>query len=173
MPALTHNRVKNGFNGGRRLLNANAGIKFGRTIGATTADASRSDALVGGIGPRSKFVRRAINNRAITSKKGGCCHNMDKVPPRAILYYSSPGPYKLNDKVTVTAVFDKMMDRGRRSVDSENANRSFASAERLLMEEAPIIVLWYEEVNRLVDSNVEGFPLNKLLYLDLSEVYLK
>ena len=35
---------------------------------------------------------------------------MDKVPPRAILYYSSPGPYKLNDKVTVTAVFDKMMD---------------------------------------------------------------
>ncbi len=69
--------------------------------------------------------------------------------------------------------FDKMMDRGRRSVDSENANRSFASAERLLMEEAPIIVLWYEEVNRLVDSNVEGFPLNKLLYLDLSEVYLK
>lgn len=69
--------------------------------------------------------------------------------------------------------FDKMMDRGRRSVDTENANRSFASAERLLMEEAPIIVLWYEEVNRLVDSRVHGFPLNKLLYLDLSEVYIK
>jgi peptide/nickel transport system substrate-binding protein len=69
--------------------------------------------------------------------------------------------------------FDKMMDRGRKSVDTENANRSFASAERLLMEEAPIVVLWYEEVNRLVDSNIEGFPLNKLLYIDLSEVYLK
>jgi len=112
MPALTHNRVKNGFNGGRRLLNANAGIKFGRTIGATTADASRSDALVGGIGPRSKFVRRAINNRAITSKQGGCCHNMDKEFPKAILYYSSPGPYKNNNSVnlTITAVFDKRMD---------------------------------------------------------------
>jgi len=110
MPALTHNRVKNGFNGGRRLLNANAGIKFGRTIGATTADATRSDALVGGIGPRSKFVRRAINNRAITSKQGGCCHNMDKESPRAILYYSSPGPYKSDNLVTITAVFDKMMD---------------------------------------------------------------
>ena len=68
--------------------------------------------------------------------------------------------------------FDKMMDRGRRSVDSENANRSFASAEKLLMEEAPVIVLWYEEVNRLVESKVNGFPLNKLLYMDLSEVYL-
>ena len=112
MPALTHNRVKNGFNGGRRLLNANAGIKFGRTIGTTTADATRSDALVGGIGPRSKFVRRAINNRAITSKQGGCCHNMDKEFPKAILYYSSPGPYKNNNSVnlTITAVFDKRMD---------------------------------------------------------------
>ena len=110
MPALTHNRVKNGFNGGRRLLNANAGIKFGRTIGTTTADATRSDALVGGIGPRSKFVRRAINNRAITSKQGGCCHNMDKEFPKAILYYSSPGPYKSGDTVTITAVFDKRMD---------------------------------------------------------------
>ena len=116
MPALTHGRVgsKNGgkdFNGGRRLLNANAGIKFGRTIGATTADATRSDALVGGIGPRSKFVRRAINNRAITSKQGGCCHNMDKEFPKAILYYSSPGPYKNNSvNLTITAVFDKRMD---------------------------------------------------------------
>ena len=110
MPALTHNRVKNGFNGGRRLLNANAGIKFGRTKGTTTADATRSDALVGGIGPRSKFVRRAINNRAISSKQGGCCHNMDKEFPKAILYYSSPGPYKSGDTVTITAVFDKRMD---------------------------------------------------------------
>ena len=69
--------------------------------------------------------------------------------------------------------FDKMMDRGRRSENDENAKRSFISAERLLMEEAPIIVLWYEEVNRLVNSKVEGFPLNKLLYIDLSEVYFK
>ena len=83
MPALTHGRVgsKNGgkdFNGGRRLLNANAGIKFRRTVGATTADVTRSGALVGGIGQRSKFVRRAIKNKTITSKQGGCCHNMDK-----------------------------------------------------------------------------------------------
>lgn len=69
--------------------------------------------------------------------------------------------------------FDKMMERGRKSVDTENANRSYASAERLLMSEAPIVVLWYEEVNRLVDSKVQGFPLNKLLYIDLSEVYFK
>jgi len=77
MPALTHNRVRNGFNGGRKLLNANAGIKFRRTVGATTADVTRSKALVGGIGSQSRFVRRAIKNRAVISKKSKkCCTNI-------------------------------------------------------------------------------------------------
>lgn len=77
MPALTHNRVRNGFNGGRRLLNANAGVKFGRTVGARGGDASRSKALVGGIGSQSRFVRRAIKNRAVISKSSKkCCTNI-------------------------------------------------------------------------------------------------
>ena len=77
MPALTHNRVRNGFNGGRRLLNANAGVKFGRTVGAKGGDASRSKALVGGIGSQSRFVRRAIKNRAVISKSSKkCCTNI-------------------------------------------------------------------------------------------------
>lgn len=77
MPALTHNRVRNGFNGGRRLLNANAGVKFGRTVGAMGGDASRSKALVGGIGSQSRFVRRAIKKRAVISKSSKkCCPNI-------------------------------------------------------------------------------------------------
>jgi len=79
MPALTHNRVKNGFNGPDRqkLLNANAGIKFRRTVGAVGADVTRSKALVGGIGSRSKFVRRAIKNKTITSLN--CCTNIEQI----------------------------------------------------------------------------------------------
>ena len=77
MPALTHNRVRNGFNGGRRLLNANAGVKFSRTVAAKGGDASRSKALVGGIGSQSRFVRRAIKNRAVISKSSKkCCTNI-------------------------------------------------------------------------------------------------
>ena len=61
MPALTHNRVNNGFNGGRRLSNANAGIKLRRTAGTLNADATLSKALVvGGVGAKNRFVQRAI-----------------------------------------------------------------------------------------------------------------
>ena len=67
--------------------------------------------------------------------------------------------------------FDRMLDRARRSIDQENANRSYAAAERMLMEECPLAVLWYEESNRLVDSRIKGFPLNQIQYIDLSKVY--
>ena len=66
MPALTHNRVKNGFNGGRRLKNARASVKCRRTSGAVGSDANRSKALVGGIGSTNKSLRRAIRRRAYT-----------------------------------------------------------------------------------------------------------
>ena len=66
MPALTHGRVKNGFNGGRRLNNATAGVKNRRTSGAVGSDANRSKALVGGIGSTNKSLRRVIRRRAYT-----------------------------------------------------------------------------------------------------------
>ena len=78
MPALTHNRVNNCFNGGRRLSNANAGIKFRRTAGTLNANATRSKALVvGGIGGRSTFVQRAI-------KKECCIPSIPKPNPQQV-----------------------------------------------------------------------------------------
>ena len=69
MPALTHNRVKNGFNGGIRKKNARMGVKNARVAGATKADASRKKALIGGIGGKSIAVRRAIKNRVMCECK--------------------------------------------------------------------------------------------------------
>ena len=65
MPALTHNRVKNGFNGGIRKNNASMGVKVARTQGAVGADSLRKKALVGGIGSRSNHIRAAYKRRII------------------------------------------------------------------------------------------------------------
>ena len=46
-------------------------------------------------------------------------------------------------------------------------------AETLMMEEAPIIVLWYSENFRLRRSDVRNFYSNPMNYLDCSRVYLK
>lgn len=63
MPALTHNRVKNGFNGGIRKNNATPGTKYSRTLGAAKADSTRSKALVGDIGSIPSHIRAAYKRR--------------------------------------------------------------------------------------------------------------
>ena len=73
MPALTHNRVKNGFNGGRRLNNATMSIKAKRVSGAVNSDATRSKALVNNIGPTNLFIQRAVKRRAVTNVNNQCC----------------------------------------------------------------------------------------------------
>ena len=91
-----------------------------------------------------------------------------KTVPKSIDIPSFPNTSRFKNKD-----FDRTMDRARRSIDEENANRSYAAAERLIMEEAPIAVLWYEESNRLIDSKLEGFPLNSIQRIDLSQVYYR
>ncbi len=91
-----------------------------------------------------------------------------KTVPKSIDIPSFPNTSRFKNKD-----FDRTMDRARRSIDEENANRSYAAAERLIMEEAPIAVLWYEESNRLIDAKLEGFPLNSIQRIDLSQVYYR
>lgn len=69
MPALTHNRVKNGFNGGIRKRNATRGTVNRRISGMGKVDGLRSKALVGGIGSTPEHIRRAYNRRVRCSCK--------------------------------------------------------------------------------------------------------
>ena len=63
MPALTHNRVKNGFSGPIRKNNAVVRVKNARVMGATNADVMRKKAIVGGIGSLPRHIRAAYNRR--------------------------------------------------------------------------------------------------------------
>ena len=68
MPALTHNRVKNGFNGGIRKNNATMGVVKRRTYGAT--DATRSEASLNGVGSVPANIKAAYDRRV--NPKCGC-----------------------------------------------------------------------------------------------------
>ena len=80
MPALTHGRVKNGFNGhatstpGAKILSIKNNqprysIKHIKTAAARiNTDVERRTALVGGIGSRNTFVRRAVARRVVKQK---------------------------------------------------------------------------------------------------------
>jgi hypothetical protein len=70
MPALTHNRVKNGFNGGIRKNNATMGVVKRRTYGATQTDGTRSNASLNGVGSVPANIKAAYDRRV--NPKCGC-----------------------------------------------------------------------------------------------------
>lgn len=71
------------------------------------------------------------------------------------------------------STFDQLYDLGLTAKSVEEANRYFLQAEQVLMNDSPIIVLWYDEGYRLIQSYVKNFPNNPMQYRDLSEVYLE
>ena len=54
----------------------------------------------------------------------------------------------------------------------KEANEYYFKAEQVLMNDAPVLVLWYDEGYRLIQSYVRNFPNNPMQYRDFSEVYL-
>ena len=50
---------------------------------------------------------------------------------------------------------------------------ALAEAEQLMMNDAPLVILWYDEQYRLVQSDVQNFRINAMHYRDYSEVYIQ
>ncbi|RZD40302.1 MAG: hypothetical protein CXT73_06710 [Methanobacteriota archaeon] len=74
MPALTHNRVHNGFNGGRQLMNARTACPRTQVPTCTAGDAENRNSSIGVIGGRSRFVRAAIKRRVCFKDANGKNH---------------------------------------------------------------------------------------------------
>lgn len=72
-----------------------------------------------------------------------------------------------------SAEFDKLFETGQASKTQEEAYENFLKAEQVLMNDAPVLVLWYDENYRLIKSNVRNFFSNPMRYRDYSQVYLK
>jgi len=73
----------------------------------------------------------------------------------------------------INTEFDKFYEKALNSIVEEEAIAYFKEAEQLLMEEAPLIVLWYDESYRLLQQHVYDFANNPMQYRDFSKVYLK
>ncbi|HLG02951.1 MAG TPA: ABC transporter substrate-binding protein [Bacteroidia bacterium] len=68
--------------------------------------------------------------------------------------------------------FDRLFDLGRKAATKEEAYRFFSQAEQLMMKDAPVIILWYEENYWLMQARVKNFHTNQLRFLDFSQVYI-
>ncbi|MCW3075529.1 MAG: hypothetical protein JWO32_138 [Bacteroidetes bacterium] len=66
--------------------------------------------------------------------------------------------------------FDKYYKLGRDAVNRDSASVYFLKAEQILLNDAPLIPLWYESNCRLIASRMKNFYSNPLRYFDFSQV---
>lgn len=71
----------------------------------------------------------------------------------------------------VNPKFDQLYEAGLKAKTQEEAYSHFLKAEQIAMNDAPIIVLWYDEGYRLLQANVRGLDNNAMQYRDFTSVF--
>lgn len=66
--------------------------------------------------------------------------------------------------------FDKFYKLGRDALDKDSASANFLRAEQILLNDAPLIPLWYESNCRLTSTRMKNFFSNPLRYFDFTQV---
>lgn len=73
----------------------------------------------------------------------------------------------------VNAEFDMYYEKGRDALDRDTAAAYFMKAEQILVEQAPLIPLYYESNYNLTSSRLKNFYTNPLRHFDFTEVDVK
>lgn len=68
--------------------------------------------------------------------------------------------------------FDKLFERAITETNGSLRYKLYQQADQLMMNDAPVVPLWYDEVIHLVQPNVKDFPANALNLLELRRVHL-
>ncbi len=69
--------------------------------------------------------------------------------------------------------YDLLLEKAIAETDDNARYRLYQQADKLLMQDAPVVPLWYDEVVRLVHKNIKGFTPNSLNLLDLRRVKIE
>lgn len=67
--------------------------------------------------------------------------------------------------------FDNLFEKGLFQIHPDSSLKPLFKAEQLLMNDAPIVVLWYDESYRMLQPYVKDFPNNAMQYRDFREIY--
>jgi oligopeptide transport system substrate-binding protein len=78
-----------------------------------------------------------------------------------------------NSSRYINPVFDSLINLAQKQKDKAERYKIFLQAEQIMMDDAPAIVLWYDEKYRLYQSDIHNFFPNSINYWDFSEVYRK
>ena len=69
--------------------------------------------------------------------------------------------------------YDELFERALKESDDKKRFEIYKEMDKILLDEAPMVPLFYDQVFRLVNNNIEGFSLNPMNLLNLKRVKKK
>ena len=73
----------------------------------------------------------------------------------------------------VNPTYDSLFLAGKESIDTEESWSLFAQAENVMMNDAPIMVLWYDENYSMFHSSLRNYKANGLKIADYARVFIR
>lgn len=94
------------------------------------------------------------------------------------LFNSKHIPPKLTDKSYINSFryrnseFDRLYDAALQELDATKRNKLYEQADQAMINDAPIIPIYYYKDRRLLQPRVRNFPQNAIEYRNFRDVYL-
>ena len=88
----------------------------------------------------------------------------------SVFYSKNPAPP--NYTRYKSAAFDEAFEKAIKEDNDSLRYKLYQRADQVMIDDAPVVPLWYDKVVRLVQTNVKGFPPNALNLLELRWVRL-
>jgi peptide/nickel transport system substrate-binding protein len=95
------------------------------------------------------------------------------------LFYGADNPKDINEYIWPNVsrfkndFYDKTLEKALVTSSLEERFNLYAKAESILMDQAPLIVLWYPEAYNVIHGYVKNLHFNEMLHFDYSKVYIR
>ncbi|HEX2848145.1 MAG TPA: ABC transporter substrate-binding protein, partial [Chitinophagaceae bacterium] len=119
---------------------------------------------------KALLLELTSNSRALFFRGSWIADYPDAENYLSVFYSKNPAPpnYTRYKNPAFDALFEKALVETNDSI----RYRLYQQADQLMMEDAPVVPLWYDKVVRLVQMNITGFKPNALNLLELRRVEL-
>lgn len=118
--------------------------------------------------------RQMMRNYQLPFFRGSwICDYPDPENYLSLFYSKNLQPAGSNYTHYVNKEFDQLFEKAQHCKNDSLRNEYYTQLDALLMEDAPVVVLYYDKVLRFVRKNVEGMESNPINMLDLRRVKIK
>lgn len=118
--------------------------------------------------------RQMMRNYQLPFFRGSwICDYPDPENYLSLFYSKNLQPNGSNYTHYVNPQYDKLFEKSQRCLNDSIRNIYYTQLDAMLMEDAPVVVLYYDKVLRFVGINVEGMDTNPINMLDLRRVKIK